>query len=162
MPDAPVISNTSPLFYLHQIGQLELLRHTYGEIMVSAAVVTELQAGAGKGASVPPLEDLPWMHSVSLPAGAASHFEPELGRGEAEAIALAVTLPGSLLIMDDQRGRFTAKALRLRYTGTLGVLIKARRTGRLATLSPVLDQLRAAGMWISPRIVRETLRLAGE
>jgi predicted nucleic acid-binding protein len=42
MPEC-VISNTSPLFYLHQIDHLELLRRLYGQIIIPEAVIRELE-----------------------------------------------------------------------------------------------------------------------
>jgi predicted nucleic acid-binding protein len=44
MPDR-VISNTSPLFYLHRLRRLDLLRDLYQRIMVPDAVVDERKAG---------------------------------------------------------------------------------------------------------------------
>ena len=45
MPEA-VISNTSPLQYLYQVGQLPLLAHFYQQVTIPPAVVQELAAGA--------------------------------------------------------------------------------------------------------------------
>ena len=58
----------------------------------------------------------------------------ELGRGEAEAVALAVENPGSLLILDERRGRLAAINLHVNIIGTLGVLLVAKRKGLLAAL----------------------------
>ena len=52
MPEA-VISNTSPLQYLYQLGQLTLLRHFYQQVTVPPAVVQELAAGAARGVACP-------------------------------------------------------------------------------------------------------------
>jgi predicted nucleic acid-binding protein len=40
-----VISNTSPLFYLHRLRCLDLLRELYQRIIVPDAVADELKAG---------------------------------------------------------------------------------------------------------------------
>ena len=61
--------------------------------------------------------------------------------GEAEAIALATELPHSLLLLDDADGRETALQLGLDFTGTVGVLLRAKREGKLLALKPVLDRL---------------------
>jgi hypothetical protein len=53
MPDRFVVSNTSPLLYLHQIGQLDLLRQLYGRVVVPEAVAKELARGAQLGIAVP-------------------------------------------------------------------------------------------------------------
>lgn len=42
MPDRLVISNTSPLLYLYQVGQLDLLQKLYGRVQIPAAVQEEL------------------------------------------------------------------------------------------------------------------------
>jgi predicted nucleic acid-binding protein len=43
VPD--VISNTSPLQYLHQVGLLHLLPALFGQVYVPDAVVLELEGG---------------------------------------------------------------------------------------------------------------------
>ena len=60
MPE--VISNTSPLFYLHQIGQLNLLQKLYSSIKTPNAVYQELQAGKDQGISIPNIQDLEWIN----------------------------------------------------------------------------------------------------
>jgi len=48
-----IVSNTSPIFYLHRAGYLELLRQLYGEIIVPHAVIEELREGRRQGEDVP-------------------------------------------------------------------------------------------------------------
>ncbi|HQU42438.1 MAG TPA: hypothetical protein PK867_06480 [Pirellulales bacterium] len=43
MPD--VISNTTPLLYLHQLGCLDFLPQVYQQVFVPQAVVDELRQG---------------------------------------------------------------------------------------------------------------------
>lgn len=52
MPE-PVISNTSPIFYLHRLGLLDLLEKLYGEIIIPNAVLEELEEGKKSGEDVP-------------------------------------------------------------------------------------------------------------
>lgn len=53
MPDRLVISNTSPILYLHQVGHLDLLWKLYGQVQIPQAVEEELRAGAQRGVAVP-------------------------------------------------------------------------------------------------------------
>ncbi len=46
MPDRLVVSNTSPLLYLHQIGRIDLLQKLYGAVIAPPAVAGELRVGA--------------------------------------------------------------------------------------------------------------------
>jgi predicted nucleic acid-binding protein len=56
MPEV-VISNTSPIFYLHRLRRLDLLQKLYQEIIVPKAVVAELEAGRRQGEDVPELDN---------------------------------------------------------------------------------------------------------
>ncbi len=66
MPEPVVVSNTSPLLYLHQVGQLELLESLYGRIKVPAAVREELRAGAERGIDTPDLDRYSWIEVETL------------------------------------------------------------------------------------------------
>lgn len=161
MPDRNVIVNTSPLFYLHQIDRLDLLPALYGRITAPTAVQRELQAGQTQGLSIPAIEQLDWVAIAS----ANAQFLPnvtDLGAGEAEVIALGIENPGSLLILDDALGRRIARLYQLTYTGTLGILIRAKALGHLTAVQPLIQQLQEWGMWLSPPLIENILRLAGE
>lgn len=67
-PERQVISNTSPLFYLHQINRLDLLQALYGTITVPTAVQQELLAGLAQGLNIPMIEQLNWLDIVSANA----------------------------------------------------------------------------------------------
>jgi predicted nucleic acid-binding protein len=58
----------------------------------------------------------------------SSKVSDALGAEEREAIALAQIVHADLLLIDDSDGRFEARRLGLRVTGTLVVLRVARRS----------------------------------
>ena len=60
------------------------------------------------------------------------------------------------------RGRRCANSLGLPVLGTLAVLVIAKRKGRLDTIRGVVQELLGHGMYLSERIVREVLAVAGE
>lgn len=157
-----VVSNTSPLLYLHQVGHLGLLRDLYGRIRIPSAVRTELQAGAEQGVSVPDLSALGWVDEQALPDRILLPLVIDLGAGEAEAIALALSSPGSLLILDDRQGRRIARFSGVTFTGTLGVLVKARQVGLLPSVAPVIEALRETTMHLTPDLIEMVLKNAGE
>jgi len=86
----------------------------------------------------------------------------DLGRGEAEVIALGLENPNSRLILDDTLGRRIARLQSLRFTGTVGVIVKAKQSGIVSAVFPVIVALREAGLWLSNEVVTEVLRQAGE
>ena len=156
------ISNTSPLLYLHLVKQLHLLPQLYETVFIPPAVVAELQAGAERGVDVPKTTTLPWLHVMALASTASIPMVMDLGRGEAEVIALGLENPNSRLILDDTLGRRIARLQSLRFTGTVGVIVKAKQSGIVSAVFPVIVALREAGLWLSNEVVTEVLRQAGE
>ncbi|MEM9088069.1 MAG: DUF3368 domain-containing protein [Cyanobacteria bacterium P01_F01_bin.53] len=161
-PNHSPVVNTSPLLYLHQVGQIELLPKLYGTVSTPGAVEAELAVGKEKGIDVPDLKRLDWLMICSVEPDSIVPNVIDLGRGEAEVIALGLKLTDSLLILDDQLGRRVASFYKLRSTGTLGVLIKAKQKGHIDKIAPVIAQLQAQGMWLAESVVQKALSLAGE
>lgn len=81
--------------------------------------------------------------------------------GEAQAIALAQSLCG-LLLIDDKAGRRCAKYLGVPITGSLGVLIKLKQTQHIKALKPLLNKLDGHGYRYSDELVRAVLDRVGE
>ncbi|MCO5274989.1 MAG: DUF3368 domain-containing protein [Flavobacteriales bacterium] len=125
MPKA-IIADTSCLIVLSKIGELTLLARIYGQITTTPVIAKEYG------------EELPDWVTVLEPADPSKQrvLELHLDRGEASAIALAMELAASTLILDDQKARKVAERLGLSYTGTIGILIKAKRSGHLPALAP--------------------------
>ena len=81
-----------------------------------------------------------------------------LDPGEASAIALGIDNPESILILDDLKGRKEAKKLKLKFTGTLGVLIKAKKENHIANVSSYFDALKESGFRISDKIIELAIK----
>jgi predicted nucleic acid-binding protein len=50
----------------------------------------------------------------------------------------------------------------LKVTGTVGVLLRAKSEGFLEKLKPLLEELSNKEVWISEKLKKEILRIAGE
>lgn len=86
-----------------------------------------------------------------------------LDAGESEAIAMSLEWPADLLIMDESSGRAMARSLNIRITGTLGVLLKAKRDGQIPSLEFEMDRLvQEAGFFVSSHVRNTFLAEAGE
>jgi hypothetical protein len=85
-----------------------------------------------------------------------------LDQGEAEVLALADERSARLVIMDERKGRRYAKRLGLPLTGTVGVLLTAKVQGLIPALAPLVDQLLAAGLFLTSDLVEKALELALE
>ena len=164
MPESPllVVTNTTPLISLALIGKLELLRTLYGEVVVPRAVYTEVLAG---GLSHPGREAVrlaDWLRVQELKDTSRAALVADLDRGEAEVIALAQEIGADLVIIDERMARQYAKRLGLILTGTLGVLLKAKHSGLIPSVGPLVAQLKQGGIHISESLLTTALTLAEE
>jgi predicted nucleic acid-binding protein len=66
------------------------------------------------------------------------------------------------VILDDALGRRAAELLGIPMTGTLGLLLDARKAGLVHAIAPLLDQLDALGFRLSAVTRSAVLKLAGE
>jgi len=123
-----VVVNTTPIIALALIGQLDLLQHLYGEVMIPPAVQAEVLVGGPSGVGVAGLQTANWIRTVPLQDPRRADLLSDLDRGEAEVIALAQELNAELVIIDERLARRHAQRLGLALTGVLGVLLKASLT----------------------------------
>jgi hypothetical protein len=155
-----VVSDTSPVSHLHQIGRLSVLTKLYGRVLVPPAVAVELRAA-------PHLhESLDWTVLEIVAPRSPERVDSllgELDRGESEAIVLALEQQAELLLMDERTGRDVASRLGIRRTGLLGVLLEAKKQGLISSVASEMDRLaRETTFRIDPLVRVEVLHLAGE
>ena len=165
MPDLKeqfVIADTSVLYYLNQISLLELLPKLYGQITVTPEVLSELEAGAKQGLAVPNVKAMDCFSTQSITIPKFIDLIPDLGKGEASVLALAIELDNALLILDDLLARKVAHFEGLQITGTIGVMIRARKEGWLPELKPSLMKLAEAGFYLSEHLFKHALYVVGE
>ena len=157
-----VVSNTSPITNLAAIGQLDLLRQIYRQVIVPETVFQELTAEGGHhpGAIV---RELDWMQSRRVSnLAVVTVLQVELDAGEAEAIALAQELPADLLLIDEHLGRVVATRLGIRIIGLLGVLIEAKYRRLITEVKPLVDALISRGFRIGNDLYVRVLEAAEE
>lgn len=159
------MADTGPLIALARIGELDLLRRLYGEVVVPTAVEIELAIDSNRpGAKA--LEAAfaaGWLTVCDVAdLGAGRVLETLLGPGEAEAITLAARDGARVLLVDDARARRVARQHRLRVVGVAGVLVAAKSRGKVDEVQPLLQQLARTGYYLSEDVVAIVLTAAGE
>jgi predicted nucleic acid-binding protein len=164
MPEGPrlVVVNTTPIIALSLIGELDLLRSLYEQVVVPSAVEAEVLAGGRGGIGSSELREASWLRVASLQDPRRADLLADLDRGEAEVLALAQELNADLVIMDERLARLHAKRLGLTLTGTLGVLLRAKQLGHVEAVAPLIDRLRQGGIRLSDMVISEVLALADE
>ncbi len=145
------VTNSTCLIALERIGLLGVLPQVFSTVFAPPAVQTEL------GNPVDWLE----VKAIKEPRVVAV-LRTQLDEGEAQTIALAMELGEIFVILDDKKARRIAQQIGLKVTGTIGVLLRAKRIGAIESLRPALSALQEAGFHMAAELNREALRLAGE
>jgi uncharacterized protein len=157
-----IVSNTSPILNLAIIGQLELIRQQFTQISIPPGVAAELKIDEDRPGSeiIRHAIAAEWIQiqPVGQSTGIIRLLRQTLDQGESEAIALAIEIGADLLLLDERDARKAAKSLGLEVTGVLGILLKAKQTGSLVKLEPVLKDLeQIAGFRISLNLLSQLL-----
>jgi predicted nucleic acid-binding protein len=158
-----VVSDTSPIRALAFLGTLPLLRALYGQVLIPHAVEAELRSPRDGGNPVDLAKfsfiEVRGANDVSRIAELLADLDP----GEAEAIALAAEVPGTLLLIDERKARRFAQSAGFRTMGTLGVLLQAKRANLIPAIKPLLFELRTGlRFFISDELCQQVLKIAGE
>lgn len=161
MSDAAVV-NASPLIYLARSPFFHLLQLAAPEVLVPRAVAAEIVARGPDDPAARALSTTSWLHQVEAPPVPEEILAWDLGPGESAVLSWALAHPGCLAVIDDLEGRRCAETLGIRLRGTLGLVLRARRQNVITEARPVLESLRAAGMYLSPRLLDAALQEIGE
>ena len=146
-----IISDSTCLIALDRIGQLTLLKQLFEQIYVPTAVHREF----GKKVS--------WIKVTSVHNPIAiKTLMIQIDAGESEVIALALEMQDCVAILDDKKARRIAQDIGLKITGTVGLLLKAKKDGVIGKIKPLLDQLNEAGFHVGGSLYQNALRLANE
>lgn len=147
-----IISDATCFILLQRIDRLDLLREVFGTVTTTPAVAAEVRFA------------LPEWVLQSAPANHEKVHELQLrvDGGEASAIALALEISNSTLILDDLKARKLATKLGLEITGTAGVLLRAKKNGVITAVRPLIEAIQKTNFRFSDALVDETLRTAGE
>ena len=156
-----VVSDTSPISNLLQIGEIDLLRRIFYKLVIPSEVLAEIcQIESHKEF----LLNQDWIETATLSDTTLKNsLLSDLDSGEAEAIALAIELKADYLLMDETKGRQTAESYGIKVTGILGVLIKAKEEGLITEVKPYLQKLvNDAGFWLNPKLIKKILEIVKE
>ena len=147
-----IISDTSCFIVLSKIGELDLLQKVYGEITTTTQIADEF------GETLPvwiKIENVKDKYRLKL-------LELQIDKGESSAIALALETPDCTLILDDCKARKVAEHLGLSFTGTIGIIIKAKIENIIPSIKPIIQKIKDTNFRISPEIEFSAYKEAGE
>jgi len=158
------VADTSPISALIRIGKLPLLGCLFEQVVIPPEVAAELEDGI---ATLGNWQQAEGAGILSTRSAANQLMTRELSAllhsGEAAAVAMAAEVSDSILVIDELEGRRVAARLGIRHTGTVGLIVAAKRQGHVASAGPLLQDLREkAKLWLSEELIRHALQLTGE
>lgn len=165
-----IVSDTTPLLHLARAGHLDLLPRLYAKVVVPPSVWKE---ACGAGEPRPETQVLVeakagWLEVRPLSARNRRKSDTlrrtaPVGRGEADAIALAETLKATVL-MDDRVAVDLARMRGLDTRWTTSVVLEAYRRGLLdrKAARATVEDLVASGLWIRQDVLLRVLAILGE
>lgn len=155
-----IIADSSALIALAYCQGLDILSKLFEDIKVPQAVYDEVTE-TGKIFSdtlTKYLQDRVEFVDINHWVLTAS----DLGKGEIEAMALYKHLSADMLLIDDRRARLIAEFNDIQCIGTLGLLLKAKHTGAIKSITPYLQLLRLSPVYFAESLLEKVSKLANE
>jgi predicted nucleic acid-binding protein len=147
-----IVADTGPLHYLVLIDQIGLLPTLFVGVTVPASVHAELlHASAPDAVRLWAASPPAWL-GIAATAITTDQLPRSLDRGEADAIALAVSLRAELILMDDRAGVAVARAQGFATAGTLGILDLAANRG-IIDIREAITRLKATNFRYRPEML---------
>lgn len=147
-----IISDTSCFIILHKIGELELLRKIYGNVITTIDIANEFGESLPDWVKIELVSDLKKQELLEL----------QIDKGESSAIALALEIENSTIILDDFKARKVASQLGINFTGTIGIIVKAKLLEIIPSIKPFLEKIKETNFRISPELELIALKEANE
>ena len=147
-----IITDTSCFILLDKIQAFDVLNKLFQNVATTPEIQLEFGSDLPQWVKIKPVKDVALMEVLK------GSVDP----GEASAIALAMEITNSLLIVDDLKGRKLAARMELNFMGTLGLLLKAKEHNVIPYIKPYIDKIQTTDFRISASIVNYVLEQAGE
>lgn len=141
---------------------MDLLQIASNEIIVPRIVAQEIQRKGSADPTVQALEHTSWLRVTDTPPVPPIIQAWGLGQGESAVLSWAWANQGAEAIIDDLSGRRCADALGIPVRGTLGLVLAAKRRGKIASARATIDRLLDNGMYLSEEVLKKALALVEE
>jgi len=158
------VFNAFPVIVLAKAGLLELLSQLGSPSLIPQAVLDEILRVDDP---VDPARVWFEVSAGAIQRVATPSMSPflagwDLGPGESSVISVASGISGAVVVLDDLAARRCAQAHRIPMTGTLGLILLAKKRGMIPAVSIALDSVMNAGLFVSKHTLAEVLAKAGE
>jgi predicted nucleic acid-binding protein len=153
-----IVIDTSPLISLvAALGDLTVLEPLYSKVIVPFEVCQEIQRGGASGFAIAEFEQATFLKKQETPVNMSSLFSKLLDPGEAAVIQLAINEGIQTVCIDEAAGRRVARLNNLSITGSIGILIRAKKEGYSFSIEAAIERMRKKGIRLSERVIKIAL-----
>ncbi|WP_392435842.1 DUF3368 domain-containing protein [Chlorogloeopsis fritschii PCC 9212] len=158
-----IVINTAPLISIvAALGDLEVLRSLYAQVLVPFEVCQEIIAGGTSGFAVPEFEAANWLEKSPTPLNISPLLLNSLDLGEATVIQLALNQNIQTVCIDETVGRRIARLSSLSLTGSIGIFLRAKQEGYPIIMQQAIERMKNKGIRLSDTVIHFALQQAGE
>lgn len=152
------VFNSSPWIFLTKIGVINSALNLFHRVYVPSSVSKEILRKKDESATL--LEELQTKKRIVVLEAEnrrlVNALGNRLGRGEAEAIAIAIEKEANIICLDDYAARFEAMRLGLEVKGTLGIIRRLMELDRFqCNLEELFENLKRVNFRVKNHIFRE-------
>jgi len=157
------VSDSTILIGLAKIEKTDLLRDIFQKIYIPEAVFREVTEEGDQRAGAKTVREAAWIIKKQIHDYAqANMLMTVLEKGEAEVLVLAKEIQADLILLDEEKARKTAVRAGFKVMGLIGILMVAKRLGRIATIRTYIEKLQREKFRLSEKVVNTALKQAGE
>jgi len=147
-----VITDASCFILFDKIDAFFVLNELFSSVITTAEIAAEY------GKRLPAWIDVKAVQNRDL----LYTYADSIDIGEASAIALANEIHADLIILDDSAARKFASKLNLHITGSVGLLLEAKKNGIILEIRPYLDKIQETNFRMSSTLINNILVAATE
>ena len=158
-----IVADTGPLIALAKLHHLDLLPAIFDAVYVPQTVYDEATQDNYRNDADTIDKFIQSYTTVcqTINNPFSQNISTILDAGETQALALAKQLDCGVL-MDERKGRQIANHYQIHAIGTLGVLLQAKKQGKIKAIKPLISELQNVGYRLSPKLIEYALTKASE
>jgi predicted nucleic acid-binding protein len=162
LSDIRWVVNASPIISLAKISQVHILPKLCADLLIPQAVAQEIEDGPEDDPAKQWLRTFgkQWVKDIGMVSPIIAAWD--LGAGETEVLSWAYQHHQYQVVVDDLAARKCAQILGISLCGTIGVIVIAKKKGKIPGVKPLLTQLSETAFRVDDRLFQVALSLAGE
>ncbi len=138
--------------------ELKNLRALYNGVIVPYEVCKEVMAGGAKGFAIPEFMSATWLTKIDDPITIPAFLKNTLDVGESSNIQTAIERGIKTVCIDETTGKRIARLNGLSVTGTIGILLRAKKEGFPLSLNEAIKRMQNEGVRLCQNVIEFAIK----